>query len=101
MVDGHQCGPEFDPEFFDDVVALFRKHANLANKYGIKCNWHETNLLKVDLTKVVGISRIEGGRVVKEFVDPASVDPAILASGCCEYAIDPVTGKRTCQTYWA
>ncbi|WP_143200136.1 hypothetical protein [Kitasatospora sp. CB01950] len=65
---GHaRCGPEGDPEFFKDLDAVFAKHPDAARRYSVRCLALETDLLKVDFAKQVGVSRIEAGRIVTEF----------------------------------
>ncbi|MEV7121625.1 hypothetical protein [Kitasatospora griseola] len=63
-----QCGPERDPEFFKDVAAVFAKYPESSKRYSVRCLAAETELLGVDFTKQVAVSRIEGGRMVTEFV---------------------------------
>jgi hypothetical protein len=97
----HRCGPDYDKEFFDDATAVFKKHPAAAKRYCIKCIDHEVDLLKIDFDKKVGSVRVDGDKIIKEFHDRSSVDENTLRGGCCEYAIDPVTGKRKCIVYWA
>jgi len=95
----HQCGPNHDSEFFDEVTALFQRFPEMAGKYSIKCMDHETNIMKVDLERNIGISRIEGDRVITEF---RNREPErIWQERCCEWCVSPITGKRYCCTAWA
>ncbi|MFD8479537.1 hypothetical protein [Kitasatospora sp. NPDC059673] len=62
-----KCGPRRDPEFFEDVAAVFAKHPEVSKRYAIECLAAETDVLKVDFRKQVGVSRVEGDRIVTEF----------------------------------
>lgn len=97
MHDEHRCGPEHYPEFFDQIDAVFKKFPEAARKYSLKCTWHEQSVLKVDYAKVIGVSRIEGKKIITEFKKRADVDTKKLASpgGCCQYGQD-ANGKRIC-----
>lgn len=63
------CGPQSDPEFFDALNKLFAQYPEAADKYAVKCMTMELDVLKVDFRKQVGVSRIEDGRIVTEYVD--------------------------------
>ncbi|MFF4421593.1 hypothetical protein ACFY04_12530 [Streptomyces sp. NPDC001549] len=63
------CGPQSDPEFFDALNKLFDQYPEAADKYAIKCMRMELDGLKIDFGKQVGVSRIEDGRVITEYVD--------------------------------
>ena len=63
----HQCGPQFATRFFtavhDAVIA-----ANVHSRYLISCVDHETQILGVDFKQKAGITRVENGRLITEFV---------------------------------
>ncbi|MFI9788784.1 hypothetical protein ACIHEI_35540 [Kitasatospora sp. NPDC051984] len=61
-----RCGPERDPEFFRELDAVFAKHPGTSRRYSVRCLAVEAEVLKVDFTKQVGLSRIEGDRIVAE-----------------------------------
>ncbi|MFF2775947.1 hypothetical protein ACFVU3_13655 [Streptomyces sp. NPDC058052] len=63
------CGPQSDPEFFEALNKLLEQYPEAAKKYAVKCMRFELDVLKVDFSRQVGVSRIEDGRVVTEFVD--------------------------------
>ncbi|MFJ1791685.1 hypothetical protein [Kitasatospora griseola] len=82
-----QCGPERDPEFFKDVAAVFAKHPESSKRYSVRCLAVETDTLGVDFTKQVGVSRIEGGRMVTEFLSRNDFGNDFGdESPCCEFA---------------
>ncbi|MGQ4390203.1 hypothetical protein [Streptomyces sp. SAS_270] len=73
------CGPRSDPEFFDALNKLFDQYPEAADKYAVKCMTMELDILKIDFRKQEGVSRIEDGRIITEYVDR---DPARRAD-CC------------------
>ncbi|OEJ21147.1 hypothetical protein AR457_41300 [Streptomyces agglomeratus] len=80
------CGPERDPDFFEEVDKLFAKHPEAADRYAVKCRRLELEILKIDFKKQVGVTRIEDGRIVTEFLDRDKVErDAGLARMCCEW----------------
>ncbi|MFH8384742.1 hypothetical protein ACH4E7_28015 [Kitasatospora sp. NPDC018058] len=82
-----RCGPERDPEFFKDLAAVFAKHPDTSRRYSVQCLHGETEVLKVDFKKQIGLSRIEGDRIVTEFRnrDEFEDDPEDEPL-CCEWA---------------
>ncbi|MFD8479536.1 hypothetical protein [Kitasatospora sp. NPDC059673] len=93
-----QCGPERDPEFFRELDAVFAKHPDSSRRYAVRCLATEVEVLKVDFTKQVGVSRIEGDRIVTEFrsredfIDGGEDEPA-----CCEWIGE--SPHKTCAVY--
>ncbi|MFF0297971.1 hypothetical protein ACFYS8_34395 [Kitasatospora sp. NPDC004615] len=85
-----KCGPERDPEFFKDVAEVFAKHPGASRRYSVRCLAAVTEALGVDFTKQVGVSRVEGDRIVTEFRSrdefphEGEEEPP-----CCELAGDP------------
>lgn len=77
----HMCGPEGDSDFFNAIGEVFDKFPDLLKKYSISCVDHETDVMKIDIEKQVGLARIEGNKIVTEFSDRS------LASGliCCKW----------------
>ncbi|MEU9010962.1 hypothetical protein AB0D12_14505 [Streptomyces sp. NPDC048479] len=86
-----KAGPEADAAFFKDVEAVMAKHPEAAKKYSIRYIGAETEALKIDFGKQVGVSRLEGERLITEFIDRDTVqsedgDPADLGGRfCCEW----------------
>ncbi|MFE1771484.1 hypothetical protein [Streptomyces sp. NPDC059008] len=79
------CGPERDPEFFEELDKLLARHPEAARRYGVSCMRAELDILKIDFDKQVGVSRIEDGRIVTEFYDR---DDDIVRSAhhaCCKW----------------
>ncbi|MFF7443723.1 hypothetical protein [Streptomyces sp. NPDC008122] len=74
------CGPQSDIEFFDALNKLFAQYPEAADKYAIKCMTMELDTLKIDFRKQEGVSRIEDGRIITEFVDQ---DPTRSNADCC------------------
>ncbi|MFF4948672.1 hypothetical protein [Streptomyces chattanoogensis] len=84
----HACGPERDPEFFEDVDKLFAKYPEAAGRYAVTCRRLELEILKIDFSKQVGVTRIDDGRIITEFYDR---DDDIVRSAhhaCCEWPQD-------------
>ncbi|MBV2154110.1 hypothetical protein [Kitasatospora sp. SUK 42] len=79
------CGPERDPEFFKDLAAVFASHPDAARRYTVKCLRYETEVLKVDFDKQVGVSHVEGDRVVTEFRARDEVQTDLHGPYCCEW----------------
>lgn len=76
------CGPQSDPEFFDALNKLFAQYPEAADKYAIKCMTVELDVLKIDFRKQLGVSRIDDGRVITEYVDR---DPGRSGGDCCAW----------------
>jgi hypothetical protein len=79
------CGPERDPEFFDELAKLLARYPEAAGRYGVRCMRAENEILKIDFSKQIGVARIEDGRIITEFVDR---DDDIVRSAhhaCCEW----------------
>ncbi|MEU8438629.1 hypothetical protein AB0F18_38230 [Streptomyces sp. NPDC029216] len=81
------CGPERDPEFFEEVDKLFAKYPEAAGRYAVKCKRIELEILKIDFKKQVGVKRIEDGRIVTEFLDRDKVEIS-AHHACCEWPPD-------------
>ncbi|MFI8823771.1 hypothetical protein [Streptomyces sp. NPDC053431] len=80
------CGPERDPDFFDEVDKLFARYPEAAGRYAVACRRLELDILKIDFDKQVGVTRIEDGRIVTEFVDRDTVEGTRSAHhACCEW----------------
>ncbi|WFB11316.1 hypothetical protein LRS74_32965 [Streptomyces sp. LX-29] len=77
------CGPQRDPDFFEEVDRLFAKYPEAAGRYAVKCRRLELEILKIDFKMQVGVTRIEDGRLITEFVDRDKVARAHHA--CCEW----------------
>jgi hypothetical protein len=69
MVEEHIFGPEADPEFFDELQAVFDKYPDTAQKYSIHCIAFEKDRMGVDFEKQIGISRVESNQIITEFQD--------------------------------
>ncbi|GGT56294.1 hypothetical protein GCM10010271_70180 [Streptomyces kurssanovii] len=60
--------------FFDAISAVFKEHPEAAGKYAIaKLSMEEK--LGVDFDRQCGVSRVEGDRIITEFVDRPSPEP--------------------------
>ncbi|MCY0958484.1 hypothetical protein [Streptomyces sp. H27-H5] len=68
-----RVGPKEDTEFFEEVEALFKKHAEVSKKYSVRYIGAEVDALKLDFTKTVAVSRLEGKQLITDFVDRATV----------------------------
>ncbi|MFB7864858.1 hypothetical protein [Streptomyces sp. NPDC056069] len=80
------CGPERDPDFFEEVDKLFARHPEAAKRYAVTCRRLELEILKIDFKKQVGVTRIDDGRIVTEFVDRDTVEATRSAHhACCEW----------------
>jgi hypothetical protein len=84
MPTDHACGPDHEKEFFDALLAVFNQFPEAAKTYAVSCIDHETDIMKIDFTKEVGIARIEGKRVIMDFHDrgAASVVSDLI---CCKW----------------
>ncbi|WP_328329296.1 MULTISPECIES: hypothetical protein [unclassified Streptomyces] len=78
------CGPERDPEFFEELEAVFARHPEAAGRYSVQCTRQTSHVLKVDFAKQVGVSRIDGGRIVTEFRD-RDYSAGSIEWWCCEW----------------
>ncbi|WP_051948470.1 hypothetical protein [Streptomyces scabiei] len=79
------CGPERDPEFFAEIDKVFTQYPEAARRYALRCMRRELEILNIDFTKQVGLSRIEDGRIITEFRDRD--DDVVRSShhACCEW----------------
>jgi hypothetical protein len=96
----HDCGPEGDAAFFDELSAIFERYPEAARKYNVRCVDHEKDMMKIDFTKMEGRARIEGDRVITEFLaKEKTLDPA---SFCCqwEHTGQMGGGTWTCTQRW-
>ncbi|MEV6581277.1 hypothetical protein AB0M92_24295 [Streptomyces sp. NPDC051582] len=99
-----EVGPKADPEFFEEIQELFKKHPEAAKKYSIRYIGGEITALKLDFDQTVGISRLQGNQLVTEFVDRATLiqnesgggfdEEEVLEADrfCCEWVTN---GTRT------
>jgi hypothetical protein len=91
------CGPQRDPDFFKEIYQLFAKYPEAASRYAVKCRRLELDILKVDFSRQVGVTRVEDGRIVTEFLDrdqfERSGDHQLWA--CCEW--DPEDSNSGCS----
>ena len=67
MATHDNCGPEVDPEFFEDLMEVFRKHPQMQGKYQVVCPAPEGQLLGVDLKDKVGVRNVEGDQVITTY----------------------------------
>jgi hypothetical protein len=81
------CGPERDPEFFEEINKVLTRYPEAAQRYSVSCLRLETVVLKIDLEKQIGISRVEDGRIITEFYDRDDEEnvPKDLLTHCCTY----------------
>ncbi|MCH0541393.1 hypothetical protein I3F58_17865 [Streptomyces sp. MUM 203J] len=81
------CGPDRDPEFFGELDELFARYPEAADRYVVVCLRLETEVLKIDFSRQVGVSRVDGGRIVTEFHDRDERDslPADRRRPCCAW----------------
>lgn len=63
------CGPERDPEFFNEISQVFSKYPEASRKYAVSCLRDELEVLKIDFSKQMGVSRVQDGQIVTEFHD--------------------------------
>ncbi|MEV6581276.1 hypothetical protein AB0M92_24290 [Streptomyces sp. NPDC051582] len=103
-----EVGPKADPEFFEEIQELFKKHPEAAKKYSIRFVGGEIAALKLDFDQTVGLSRLEGNQLVTEFVDRATLiqnesgggfeEEEVLgeesARFCCEWVV--IGNRRKC-----
>ncbi|WP_189929442.1 hypothetical protein [Streptomyces sulfonofaciens] len=80
------CGPERDPEFFAAINEVFAEYPEAADRYSVRCVRRERDVLKIDFTEQVGVSRIEDGRIITEFHD-RNDDTAGSFRHCCEWML--------------
>ncbi|MDH6604477.1 hypothetical protein M2164_000112 [Streptomyces sp. SAI-208] len=81
MTTKSNCGPQADPEFFKALNKLFEQYPQAADRYMVKSMSLELDVLKIDFRTQVGVSRVEDGRIITEFVDR---DPT-RDRDCCGY----------------
>jgi hypothetical protein len=60
--------------FFDAISAVFKKHPEAAGKYAI-AKLSMASKMGVDFDRQCGVSRVEGDRIITEFVDRPSPEP--------------------------
>ena len=93
----HCCGPEHDKAFFQEVFAVFAKYPDEGRKYCIACLDHETDQMGIDFTQQVGIKKIEGNRVITDFVTREELDTIRAEKGgldCCLW------WNGQCSSWW-
>ncbi|MEU8990444.1 hypothetical protein AB0C98_29115 [Streptomyces sp. NPDC048558] len=64
--------PDEDVEFRSAITEVFRKYPEAQQKYAL-ASLDLENRMKIDFDKEVGVSRIEGRRIITEFRDRGSV----------------------------
>ncbi|MFE3198031.1 hypothetical protein [Embleya sp. NPDC059237] len=80
------CGPQRDPEFFEEIDKLFAKYPEAAGRYAVSCLRLETVVLKIDFERQVGVSRVEDGRIITEFHDREDdIVRLYRHTSCCQY----------------
>lgn len=81
------CGPDRDPEFFGELDKLFARYPEAASRYAVTCLRMETEILKIDFSKQVGVSRIDDGRIITEFHDRDKREDSPTGRGrpCCAW----------------
>jgi hypothetical protein len=79
------CGPERDPEFFDEIDKVFARHPEAARRYAVRCLRRELDVLKIDFSRQVGLSRVEDGRIITEFYDRDDDKVRSSHHACCEW----------------
>ena len=93
----HCCGPEHDSDFFKAVAEVMKRYPDAAKRYAIKCIDHETDMMGIDFAKKSGVSKIEDGKVVMEFVDAKKAK--VKGRVCCLWIVTP-RGRVYCAAYW-
>lgn len=93
MSETHHCGPDHDKEFFADLSKVWQRHPKQAKKYRVSCCDHETDIMKVDFGKRVAKKRIEGKRIITEFVEAG-----LQGDICCDWCHTDA-GYRCCG-FW-
>jgi hypothetical protein len=83
-----KCGPETDSDFFYELRAVFDKYPDAAQMYSVRCRTLENDIMRIDLERQVGVSRIEGHQIITEFRD--SDDEG--AGPCCEWVYTGASG---------
>ena len=78
------CGPNQDKEFFREIITVLKKYPDLADKYYIGCQDHETTIIGVDSPKQIAVKKIEEKRVVTEFSECETLDN-LARLGCCSW----------------
>ncbi|MEU5417472.1 hypothetical protein [Streptomyces clavifer] len=68
--------PQEDIAFFDEISAVFREHPGAARRYAITKLSIEAEM-GIDLNEQHGVSRVEGKRIITEFVDRNPVEPKL------------------------
>ena len=81
MTEENQCGPETDSDFFYELRVVFEKYPDAAQTYSIHCRTLENDIMRIDLERQVGVSRIEGDQIITEFRDSEGVSQG----HCCEW----------------
>jgi hypothetical protein len=68
MATERTVGPKEEVAFFNAVSAVFEQYPDMAGKYAIASLALETQM-GIDFDRERGISRVEGRRIITEFVD--------------------------------
>lgn len=98
MSDEHCCGPKYHGDFFNEVLAVFKKHPEAARNYAIACIDHETEMMGIDFATTVGINKIDGNKITTEFTNKErwkQINEATPTSKCCKWDKD-----GNCIEWW-
>ncbi|MGW6643968.1 hypothetical protein C9J60_00355 [Streptomyces sp. A244] len=66
------CMPTEDVEFHEAIKEVFRRYPEAQSKYALSSLALE-NEMKIDFSRKVGVSRVEGDSIITEFKDRESV----------------------------
>lgn len=95
----HACGPVHDSEFFADIQKVMAKYPHLINKYHITCVDHETDVMKVNFDKTVGVRKIEGNKIITEFRPRSEFATEVESRPCCSWYC-PIGSSCQCTSRW-
>ena len=79
------AGPDVDVDFFEALRTVFEKYPDVAQKYSIRRLHHEFGKLKIDFDKQIGVSRVDGNRIVTEFRGISDTTIASSHHACCQW----------------
>lgn len=75
-----------DTEFLAEIAEVFRKHPEAARTYGLT-SFALEHMMGVDYARKYGVSRIEGDRIITEFLDRKKDPPVQRARLCVKYQL--------------
>ncbi|MFJ4282090.1 hypothetical protein [Streptomyces massasporeus] len=78
------CMPTEDVEFHEAIKEVFRRYPEVQDKYAL-ASLDLENEMKINFDEKVGVSRIEGGKIITEFKERKSV---IRARICLKWNFD-------------